>query len=81
MHFFSICNLMCRFYFDFSMTYVGAGMICSHLVNLSLLFGAVISYGLMWPLINRLRGDWFPDDLEESSMRSLYGYKVGLILT
>ncbi|CAI9771873.1 unnamed protein product [Fraxinus pennsylvanica] len=25
------------FYFDFSMTYIGAGMICSHLVNLSLL--------------------------------------------
>ncbi|KAI3924566.1 hypothetical protein MKX01_038006 [Papaver californicum] len=25
------------FFFDFSMTYIGAGMICSHLVNLSLL--------------------------------------------
>ncbi|KAK4802422.1 hypothetical protein SAY86_000625 [Trapa natans] len=72
------------FYFDFSMTYVGAGMICSHLVNVSLLLGAVISYGLMWPLINRLKGDWFSDDLQESSMRSLYGYKafisVALIL-
>ncbi|KAB5531530.1 hypothetical protein DKX38_018200 [Salix brachista] len=39
------------FYFDFSMTYIGAGMICSHLVNLSLLLGAVLSWGLMWPLI------------------------------
>ncbi|OWM72204.1 metal-nicotianamine transporter YSL1-like [Punica granatum] len=72
------------FYFDFSMTYVGAGMICSHLVNLSLLLGSVVSYGIMWPLINRLRGDWFPDSLEESNMRSLYGYKafisVALIL-
>ncbi|TVU48744.1 hypothetical protein EJB05_00015, partial [Eragrostis curvula] len=28
-----------RFFFDFSLTYVGAGMICSHLVNLSTLFG------------------------------------------
>ncbi|XWS38164.1 hypothetical protein CRYUN_Cryun19dG0106800 [Craigia yunnanensis] len=64
------------FYFDFSLTYVGAGMICSHLVNLSLLFGAVLSYGLMWPLINRLKGDWFSEDLQESSMKSLYGYKV-----
>ncbi|XVF53155.1 hypothetical protein PTKIN_Ptkin05aG0077600 [Pterospermum kingtungense] len=64
------------FFFDFSLTYVGAGMICSHLVNLSLLFGAVLSYGLMWPLINRLKGDWFPEDLQESSMKSLYGYKV-----
>ncbi|MBA0707474.1 hypothetical protein Golax_019518 [Gossypium laxum] len=51
-------------------------MICSHLVNLSLLFGAVISYGIMWPLINRLKGQWFSEDLQESSMRSLYGYKV-----
>lgn len=64
------------FFFDFSLTYVGAGMICSHLVNLSLLFGAVISYGIMWPLINRLKGQWFSEDLQESSMRSLYGYKV-----
>ena len=71
----------CRFYFDFSLTYVGAGMICSHLVNLSLLFGAVLSYGLMWPLINRLKGDWFSEDLQESSMESLYGYKVSHFLS
>ncbi|OMO79837.1 Oligopeptide transporter OPT superfamily [Corchorus capsularis] len=64
------------FFFDFSLTYVGAGMICSHAVNLSLLFGAVLSYGIMWPLINRLKGDWFSEDLQESSMKSLYGYKV-----
>ncbi|KAG9129985.1 hypothetical protein Leryth_007101 [Lithospermum erythrorhizon] len=37
-----------------------AGMICSHLVNLSLLFGAVLSWGLMWPLIRERKGDWFP---------------------
>ncbi|OMP02841.1 Oligopeptide transporter OPT superfamily [Corchorus olitorius] len=59
-----------------NLTYVGAGMICSHAVNLSLLFGAVLSYGIMWPLINRLKGDWFSEDLQESSMKSLYGYKV-----
>ncbi|CAN1346726.1 Metal-nicotianamine transporter YSL3 [Linum perenne] len=64
------------FYFDFSMTYVGAGMICSHLVNLSLLFGAVLSYGIMWPLIGRRKGDWFSSKLPESSMESLYGYKA-----
>ncbi|KAJ8446250.1 hypothetical protein Cgig2_016021 [Carnegiea gigantea] len=64
------------FYFDFSMTYVGAGMICSHLVNLSLLLGAVLSWGVMWPLIGDLKGKWFPSSLPESSMRSLNGYKV-----
>ncbi|KAK9075247.1 hypothetical protein SSX86_003568 [Deinandra increscens subsp. villosa] len=64
------------FYFDFSMTYIGAGMICSHLVNLSLLAGAVLSYGVMWPLIDDRKGDWFPSSLPESSMKSLNGYKV-----
>lgn len=64
------------FYFDFSMTYIGAGMICSHLVNLSLLLGAVLSWGLMWPLIGGLKGEWFPSTLPESSMKSLNGYKV-----
>ncbi|KAK4277604.1 hypothetical protein QN277_015577 [Acacia crassicarpa] len=64
------------FYFDFSMTYVGAGMICSHLVNLSLLLGAVLSYGIMWPLIRGLKGEWYPASLSESSMKSLNGYKV-----
>ncbi|KAJ4726721.1 Metal-nicotianamine transporter like [Melia azedarach] len=64
------------FYFDFSMTYIGAGMICSHLVNLSLLLGAVLSWGIMWPLIGGLKGDWFPRTLSESSMKSLNGYKV-----
>lgn len=60
------------------MTYVGAGMICSHLVNLSLLLGAVLSYGIMWPLINQLKGRWFSESLQESDMKSLYGYKVFL---
>ncbi|GMH18315.1 hypothetical protein Nepgr_020156 [Nepenthes gracilis] len=64
------------FYFDFSMTYIGAGMICSHLVNLSLLLGAVLSWGIMWPLIHGLKGQWFPSTLPESSMKSLNGYKV-----
>ncbi|KAL2547584.1 Metal-nicotianamine transporter YSL1 [Forsythia ovata] len=64
------------FYFDFSMTYIGTGMICSHIVNLSLLLGAVLSYGMMWPLIRNLKGEWFPADLPESSMKSLNGYKV-----
>lgn len=51
-------------------------MICSHLVNLSLLVGAVLSWGVMWPLIGDKKGDWFPGDIKESSMKSLNGYKV-----
>lgn len=66
------------FYFDFDMTYIGAGMICSHLVNLSLLFGAVLSWGIMWPLIDTRKGIWYQENLPESSMKSLNGYKVFL---
>lgn len=62
------------------MTYIGAGMICSHLVNLSLLLGAVLSWGVMWPLISGLKGDWFASSLPESSMKSLNGYKVRLLV-
>lgn len=55
-------------------------MICSHLVNLSLLLGAVLSYGLMWPLLDRVKGRWYAESLEESDMKSLYGYKVCLFV-
>ncbi|KAL6633872.1 hypothetical protein ACP70R_026543 [Stipagrostis hirtigluma subsp. patula] len=68
------------FFFDFSLTYVGAGMICSHLVNLSTLFGAILSWGILWPLISRRKGDWYPADVPESSMTSLYGYKSFLCI-
>ncbi|RAL46349.1 hypothetical protein DM860_015342 [Cuscuta australis] len=64
------------FFFDFSMTYIGAGMICSHLVNFSLLLGAILSWGIMWPLITARKGSWFPASIPESSMKSLNGYKV-----
>ncbi|KAJ8764930.1 hypothetical protein K2173_010395 [Erythroxylum novogranatense] len=76
---FPVLGLQARkftFYSDFSTTFVGAGMIVSHLVNISLLIGAVLSYGIMWPLIGQLKGHWFPNSLEESSMKSIYGYKV-----
>lgn len=65
-----------KFFFDFSMTFVGAGMICPHLVNVSLLLGGIISWGLMWPLIEKNEGHWYPAGLGESNFQGLYGYKV-----
>ncbi|XP_019160572.1 PREDICTED: metal-nicotianamine transporter YSL1-like isoform X2 [Ipomoea nil] len=64
------------FFFDFSLTYVGTGMICPHIVNVSVLLGAIISWGVMWPVVERLKGEWFPANIPESSMKSLNGYKV-----
>ncbi|KAL7255482.1 hypothetical protein ACSBR1_009597 [Camellia fascicularis] len=66
-----------RFYFDFSATYVGVGMICPHLINVSLLLGAILSWGIMWPLIYNQRGHWWqPADLSQSSLHGLQGYRV-----
>ncbi|KAI7733930.1 hypothetical protein M8C21_004002 [Ambrosia artemisiifolia] len=64
------------FYFDFSPTYVGCGLICPHIVNCSVLFGAIISWGFLWPFITTRAGDWYPADLGSNDFKGLYGYKV-----
>lgn len=51
-------------------------MICPHIINVSLLAGGILSWGLMWPLIDTRKGDWFPADIPESNLQGLQGYKV-----
>ncbi|KAJ6421286.1 hypothetical protein OIU84_028624 [Salix udensis] len=65
-----------RFFFDFSATYVGVGMICPYIINISVLLGGILSWGLMWPLIDTKKGDWYPADLKPDSLNGLQGYKV-----
>ncbi|PUZ49480.1 hypothetical protein GQ55_7G329400 [Panicum hallii var. hallii] len=65
-----------KFFFDFSATYVGVGMICPYLVNASVLLGGVVSWGIMWPLIEQKKGDWYPANLKPSSLRGIVGYRV-----
>ncbi|XWS57296.1 hypothetical protein CRYUN_Cryun09bG0161700 [Craigia yunnanensis] len=65
-----------KFYFDFSATYVGVGMICPYIINISVLLGGILSWGLMWPLIETRKGDWYPADLPPNNMHGLQGYKV-----
>ncbi|KAK3026131.1 hypothetical protein RJ639_042574 [Escallonia herrerae] len=65
-----------RFYFDFSATYVGVGMICPYIINISLLVGAILSWGIMWPLINDRKGHWYSAELKSSSLHGLQGYRV-----
>lgn len=67
-----------RFYFDFSSTYVGVGMICPYIVNISLLLGAVVSWGIMWPIIETKKGIWYSSELSESSLHGIQGYRVYL---
>ncbi|KAK8342763.1 hypothetical protein V6Z12_A08G253800 [Gossypium hirsutum] len=64
------------FFFDFSATYVGVGMICPYIINISVLLGGILSWGLMWPLIENRKGDWFNADLPKNNMHGLKGYQV-----
>ena len=67
-----------RFFFDFSPTYVGVGMICPYIVNVSVLLGGILSWGVMWPLIAKKKGSWYPADLEDSSLHGLQAYRVNI---
>ncbi|CAM0904888.1 unnamed protein product [Alopecurus aequalis] len=64
------------FYFDFSPTYIGCGLICPHIVNCSTLLGGIISWGFLWPYITTKAGEWYPADLGSNDFKGLYGYKV-----
>ncbi|KAJ4973050.1 hypothetical protein NE237_006224 [Protea cynaroides] len=69
------------FYFDFSVIYVGVGMICPHIVNVSLLVGAILSWGILWPLIGMKKGEWYPANLSSTSINGLQGYRVFITLS
>ncbi|XP_074310708.1 putative metal-nicotianamine transporter YSL7 [Silene latifolia] len=65
-----------KFYFDFSATYVGVGMICPYIINISMLIGAILSWGIMWPLIGTRKGHWYSSELSDGSLHGLQGYRV-----
>ncbi|XP_072962835.1 probable metal-nicotianamine transporter YSL12 [Typha angustifolia] len=70
-----------KFFFDFSASYVGIGMICPYIVNISLLLGAILSWGIMWPLIGNQKGNWYSADLPSTSMSGLKGYQVFIMIS
>lgn len=55
-------------------------MICPHIVNWSMLLGALLSWGFMWPLMARKEGDWYPAGLGSHDFQGLFGYKVFLVI-
>ncbi|KAK7291306.1 hypothetical protein RIF29_06327 [Crotalaria pallida] len=65
-----------RFYFDFSAIYIGVGMICPYIINISVLLGGILSWGLMWPLIENKEGHWYKKDLGQSNLHGIQGYRV-----
>ena len=55
-------------------------MLVPHIVNWSMLLGAVISWGIMWPLLKQKAGDWYPAGLSSKDLKGMFGYKVWLTL-
>lgn len=51
-------------------------MICPYIINISVLLGGILSWGIMWPLIETTKGHWYKADLPPSNMHGLQGYKV-----
>ncbi|XBJ03277.1 hypothetical protein VPH35_022472 [Triticum aestivum] len=51
-------------------------MICPHIVNVSVLLGGILSWGIMWPLIAKKRGIWFAANLADTSLHGMQGYRV-----
>jgi hypothetical protein len=66
----------CSFYINMNGTYVGVGMISPYLINISMLVGSIISWGIMWPYLLTKKGIWYDANLQETSLKGLNGYKV-----
>ena len=44
-------------------------------VNISMMIGAVLSWGMAWPLIHNRAGSWYPAGLPSHSFRGAFGCK------
>ncbi|XP_039803748.1 probable metal-nicotianamine transporter YSL3 [Panicum virgatum] len=69
-----------RFFFDFSTSFLGVGMIVPHVVNFGLLFGAIISGAILYPYLESKRGKWYFTD-SPSTLNGVNGYKIFMGLT
>lgn len=55
-------------------------MICPYMVNISLLVGAIFSWGILWPYIESKKGDWYSAKLSPGSLHGIQGYRVFLAI-
>lgn len=54
-------------------------MICPYIINISVLIGGILSWGLMWPLIKNKEGHWYDKGLGESNLHGIQGYRVSFL--
>ncbi|KAF8037032.1 hypothetical protein BT93_B0068 [Corymbia citriodora subsp. variegata] len=64
------------FFFDFSLAYIGTGMMCPFAIIYSQLLGALLSSGILWPYIQTKSGDWYPTKIAPRTLAGLAAYKV-----
>ncbi|KAL6848371.1 hypothetical protein ACP4OV_021665 [Aristida adscensionis] len=64
------------FYFNFSATYIGIGMICPTLINISMLAGSILSAAVVVPYIESNKGVWYDVSYRAGNMKGIYGYKM-----
>ena len=57
---------------DFELIYIGAGFITPLAVNISMMIGAILSWGIAWPLLENREGEWYPAGLASHSFRGLF---------
>uniref|UniRef100_A0A8I6YGL3 Uncharacterized protein n=1 Tax=Hordeum vulgare subsp. vulgare TaxID=112509 RepID=A0A8I6YGL3_HORVV len=62
------------FYLNLNGTYIGVGMIRPYLINISMLVGAILSWGFLWPYIETKNGSWYAANLQEGSLRGPTDY-------
>ncbi|KAF5836148.1 OPT oligopeptide transporter protein-domain-containing protein [Dunaliella salina] len=68
------------FYANFTPNIIGAGMICPHIVNVSMVLGAILTWGFLWPYIASKEGIWYDAGQDDTSFAGLFGYKVFLTI-
>ncbi|KAL2333147.1 hypothetical protein Fmac_014360 [Flemingia macrophylla] len=65
-----------KFYLELSAAYIGIGMMCPHITNISQLVGGILAAVILYPFLETKKGHWYPSELEPSSIYGLEGYKV-----
>jgi hypothetical protein len=69
-----------KWFFDFQMPLVGIGLMAPLGIAWSMLVGAIISWGVLWPVLDAKKGAWYPADLSAWDARGLFGYQLSLAM-
>jgi hypothetical protein len=47
-----------------------------YVVAYSMMWGSVLSWGIMWPLLAKKEGSWYPAGIQDGDFRGMSGYRV-----